>query len=440
MYRMALKSKVLILTYGTRGDVEPFIALAQGLSARGHEVTLCTAARFGPWIEDLGVPFMPMSDASLDLMDTPDGKRMLEGASGRLGRIAAAVRLARKSGPINAVLNRDAWLAARQCAPDLIIFHPKVMAAPHIAEALRVPAIMGLLQPMIVPTAAFPPTGLPELPIPFYNRLAYRLVRASYAAFRKSMNSFRTEDLGLAPLSRGQDVLRPPGADITKILHAISPHVLPRPEDWPSSAIITGYWFLDTADRYAPPDDLAHFLASGPPPVYVGFGSMVSEDARSLLQVTTEALNEAGARGVIGSGWAGLQADTGEDILIIPPVPHEWLFPKMAAVVHHGGAGTTAQGFRAGVPCVICPFIGDQPGWARKAVALGVGATPVPRRALTAHRLAQSIRMAMTDPDLRRNAEILARDLHEEDGVARAVAEIEECLPAADADRRSLPA
>ncbi len=373
-----------------------------------------------------------MSDASLDLMDTDDGKKMLEGASGWLARVAATVRLARKSGAINAKLSQDAWTSAKRADPDLVVFHPKVMAAPHIAEALGIPAVMGLLQPMIVPTAAFPPTGLPDLPVPGYNRFGYRLVKASYAAFRSSMNRFRKEALGLAPIRRGQDVLQPPGAAITKALHAVSPSVLPRPSDWSPTAVVTGYWFLHATERYTPPEDLARFLASGPPPVYVGFGSMTSEDAERLFQVVSKALKQAGVRGVVGSGWAGLKTEPVEGVITIPSVPHEWLFPQMAAVVHHGGAGTTAQGFRAGVSCVICPFIGDQPGWAKKSIALGVGAQPVPRKKLTVGRLAHSIHLAATDPALRRNANALAQHLRKEDGVAAAVAEIEECLPASN--------
>lgn len=425
---MATGSKILLLTYGTRGDVEPFLALALGLIARGHAVTLCTAERFADWISEFGVPFSPMSDASLALMDTKDGKTMLEGGTGRIGRIWAGVRLARKAGPINAVLCRDAWTVAQAAEPDLIVYHPKVMAAPHIAEALGVTAVMGLLQPMIVPTAAFPPTGLPRLRVPGYNKLAYWLVRLSYAAFKRSINRFRTNELGLKPVRSGREVLMPPGASIVRILHAISPTVLPRPTDWPPSAILTGYWFLPLREDYQPPAHLARFLEAGAPPVYIGFGSMVSEDPAALLSTVRQALDEAGVRGVIGSGWAGFETTESEALITIPSVPHEWLFPRMATVVHHGGAGTTAQGFRAGVPCVICPFFGDQPGWAERSVALGVGAPSVPRQTLTAEALAASLRVATGDTGLQGRARTLGETLRGEDGVSVAVGAIEDAL------------
>ncbi len=234
--------------------------------------------------------------------------------------------------------------------------------------------------------------------------------------------------LGLEPVQSRREVLLPPGAGSIRVLHAISPTVVPRPNDWPPEAILTGYWLLDQQEDYVPPVDLARFLDAGPPPVYVGFGSMTSGDPEALRRIVVDALRRADVRGIISSGWARIDGTDTDNTITIPAVPHGWLFPRMAAVVHHGGAGTTAQGFRSGVPCVICPFIGDQPGWAEKSVALGIGAPPVPRKRLTAERLAQSIRLAVNDPDLRENAEALARKLRDEDGVAVAIAAIEESL------------
>ncbi len=425
---MAAGANILILTYGTRGDVEPFIALGCGLAETGHKVTFCTAERFGDWVTGFGLAFEPMSNASLDMIDTPDGKTMLEGASGLINRITAGMRLARAAGPINETMSKDAWAAAQSSNPDIIVYHPKVMAAPHIGEALGLPLVMGLLQPMIVPTREFPPTGLPRLGIPGYNRLAYKLVSLSYSAFRKSINRVRTGLLDLAQLRSGRDVLLPRGAGTIKVLHAISPRVVPRPADWPPEAVMAGYWPLAPDENYTPPDKLALFLGAGAAPVYVGFGSMTVRDPEALLRLVVAALKAANVRGVIASGWAGLDMDETEDVITIPAVPHSWLFPRMAAVVHHGGAGTTAQGFRAGVPCVVCPFFGDQPGWAETSVALGVGAPPVPRKKLTVERLARSIGVAVNDVAMRERALQLARDLQAEDGVALAVAEIETSL------------
>ncbi len=425
---MPESASILVLTYGTRGDVEPFVALACGLVRRGNKVTICTAERFGDWVKGFGLAFAPMSNASLDVIDTPDGKAMIDGSSGLLRRVTAGIRLARGAGTINEAMSRDAWAAVQSTRPDLIVYHPKVLAAPHIGEALGIPVVMGLLQPMIVPTSNFPPVGLPRLTVPGYNRFGYSLVRLSYSAFRKSMNRVRTGLLGLKPVRSGREVLLPGGVGPIKILHAISPAVIPRPADWPPEAIMTGYWYLPPGENYEPPAKLSRFLDAGPAPVYVGFGSMTVEEPASLLRIITDALRGAGVRGVVASGWAGFDCIDIDDVITVPAVPHEWLFPRMTAVVHHGGAGTLAQGFRAGVPCVICPFFGDQPGWADRSFALGVGAQPVPRRKLSAERLAHSIRSAVNDQSLRHNAKALAQVLRKEDGVALAATEIEKSL------------
>lgn len=411
--------KLLIFTYGTRGDVEPFIALARGLQAAGVAVRLATSRRYREWVESHGIPAVPMNDASLAFIDTPDGKAMLEGTS-LPRRLAAGVRLVRRAGPMNDVLMEETWEAARDFGPDLVVYHTKLFGAPHVAERLGIPAVLAALQPMFVPTREAPAMGLPPLPLPGWNRRSYGLVHAGLAMFRRRLNRFRRETLGLPPVRTAREVLFPPGAGTIPVLHAFSPAVWPRPADWPANAVLTGYWRLAMDEAYRPPDELASFLAAGPAPVFVGFGSMTSGDPRATAALVAGALRRAGVRGIVASGWAGLEVAPSPDILAIPPVPYRWLFPRMAAVVHHGGAGTTAEGFHAGVPCVICPFVGDQPGWARLSVALGIGADPVPRRRLDEARLAAAIEKAVTDPELKRNAGRLASRLAAEDGIATA--------------------
>lgn len=420
---------VLILTYGSRGDVEPFIALALGMQAAGYTVSLATAERFEDWVEGFRIPFHAITDAALALIDTPDAKTMIEGTGGRLAVIMAGIQMMKKAGPSTRQMMHDAWTAAQSTKPDLIIFHPKMLAAPHIAEKLQVPAIMATLQPLIVPTNAFP-ASLPEMPIPGYNKLSYALVPLAYRTFRKSANAFREDTLGLPPVNAGKEILMPKGAGTIPVLHAISPAVLPRPDDWPDHAHMTGYWRLPGDKTYAPPQKLAAFLADGPPPIFVGFGSMTSRDPKTLGRIVVQALRRANQRGIVSTGWAELEIEENDEIISIPAVPYHWLFPRMAAVVHHGGAGTTAEGFFAGVPSVICPFFADQPFWAARSVALRVGARPVPRKKLTPDRLARSIMEAVHDPRLRNNAQVLAAKLRDEDGVATAIEKIEQSFKA----------
>jgi UDP:flavonoid glycosyltransferase YjiC (YdhE family) len=175
------------------------------------------------------------------------------------------------------------------------------------------------------------------------------------------------------------------------------------------------------------------FLAAGLPPVYIGFGSMTARDPRELTNIAVEALRAAGQRGVLLSGWAGLGTDSEvpDHVCVVTDVPHAWLFPRVAAVVHHGGAGTTAAGLRAGVPTIVTPVGGDQPFWGARVARLGAGPPPIPPRELTAARLAAAIRTATADVGMRRRAAALGERIRAEDGVGGAVAAFEQHITGA---------
>jgi sterol 3beta-glucosyltransferase len=206
------------------------------------------------------------------------------------------------------------------------------------------------------------------------------------------------------------------------VLYGYSQHVLPRPHDWAARYEVTGYWLLDAAGGWEPPAELVQFLEAGPPPVYIGFGSMGSKDPAAAGRLAIEALARSGQRGILAAGWGGMQAtELPATVHLISSVPHSWLFPRMAAVVHHGGAGTTAAGLRAGVPSVLVPFMGDQPFWGRRVATLGVGPTPIPRKRLTAERLATAIGEAVSNAAMRQRASDLGQVLRAEDGIGRAV-------------------
>lgn len=205
-------------------------------------------------------------------------------------------------------------------------------------------------------------------------------------------------------------------------IYPISPHVLPRPADWPPHLRLVGYWFLGPPPGWSPPESLVRFLEAGEPPVHVGFGSMPNQDPHATFDLIVRALEVSGQRGVIYGGWGGLAGETaGDRALVIEGVPHEWLFPRMKAVVHHGGAGTTAVGLRAGVPNVVVPFFSDQPFWGWRVAALGAGPAPIPLGSLTAERLAAAIERAMTDPAMRGRASEIGARLRAENGVANTV-------------------
>ena len=211
------------------------------------------------------------------------------------------------------------------------------------------------------------------------------------------------------------------------ILNGYSPQVIPLAKDWADYIHVTGYWFLDPPQGWEPPIDLVHFLQAGPPPVYIGFGSMPSRKPEEAANLVLQALARSGQRGVLSAGWGGLKNDDlPKTVCMVGSLPHSWLFPQMAAVVHHGGAGTTAAGLSAGVPSIVTPFFGDQPFWAQRVYELGVGPKPIARKALSVERLAEAIRSAVTDTAMREKAADLGKRIRAENGVARAVEVIEQ--------------
>jgi sterol 3beta-glucosyltransferase len=255
------------------------------------------------------------------------------------------------------------------------------------------------------------------------NRLSHHITRqVMWQSFRSADRLVRQKVLGLpaAPFwgpYKADQIRRSP------VLYGFSPSVIPPPTDWDTSTHVTGYWFPDPPVGWTPPPSLVEFLAAGPPPVFVGFGSMSNRKPEEITDLILEALARTHQRGIILSGWGGLRpSDLPASVFALDSVPFSWLFPKVAAVVHHGGAGTTACGLAAGVPSIVIPFFADQPFWGQRVVELGVGPKPIPRRKVTVERLATAIETAVTDSTMRQHAADLGRRIRAEDGVARAVA------------------
>jgi sterol 3beta-glucosyltransferase len=259
-----------------------------------------------------------------------------------------------------------------------------------------------------------------------FNRLSHQLVGLSSAMFIGITNRFRTRVLDLPRQRRFANLLVRPDGSPVPIIYPYSPALLPVPTDFPSHVHVTGSWFLDSSNAWRPDPELQRFLETGPAPVYVGFGSMSGQQAAQRAQIVMDALAATGQRGVLARGWGGLAAtDVPDTVQLIDAAPHDWLFPRMAAVVHHGGAGTTAAGLRAGKPTVVCPFLGDQPFWGNLVYARGVGPAPIPQRQLTARRLATAIDVAVRDAGIQQRTAALGAHIRAEDGVTNAVAIVE---------------
>jgi sterol 3beta-glucosyltransferase len=414
--------EIALIAYGSRGDVQPFVALARALSQIGHQVRLLAPPTLATLAADHSVPFAPTgADIEAHLRERMQTIR----ATGNALRLLWSLRDEMRS--LIAAIAHDTWQAAQGAA--LVIGTGPASAS--VAERLRVPFIEGALQPL-TPTRAFPsPVAPPWLHLGGgYNQLTHHVFeRAFWQLFRGNTNSLRTQVLGLPPYSflgplgelRKHGLLR---------LYAYSPRVVPRPNDWPSFHQVTGYWFLPPPPEWAPPEQLAAFLAAGPPPVYIGFGSMLEREPQKLTALVSEALAKSGQRAVLGGGWGALDSTTlaPERVCFVKDVPHQWLMPKMAAIVHHGGAGTTGEALRSGVPSVVVPFGFDQPFWGRRVEALGVGVSPLPRRGLRAPALAAAIERAVSDPLMRERAAELGTAIQAEHGTDRALEHISRVL------------
>jgi UDP:flavonoid glycosyltransferase YjiC (YdhE family) len=412
---------ISIITAGSRGDVQPYLALALGLRRAGYAVRVATHENFRAFVTDHGLEFAPVAGDPQAVLRARGAERWL--ATGRNRNILAFMREMRALAPdlVESSLG-DYWRAGQ--GADAIVYSVVGLASLHVAERLGIPAFGAFLQP-VTRTREFPSIGLPQqLRLGARFNLATHAVaeQAMWRPFRRRVNAWRAGTLGLAAVG-GAGLHAQMVERAIPTLYGFSPHVVPRPADWRPEVHVTGYWFLDPPAGYAPPAALRDFLAAGPPPVYLGFGSMTPQGASGLTRTMLGALERAGLRGVLLRGWGGLGAgELPPWAIAVDDVPHEWLFPRMAAVVHHGGAGTTAAGLRAGVPSLVVPLGFDQPYWGWRVADLGVGPRPIPRKRLTVDRLARALADATGDEAMRERAASLGAEIRAEDGVGNAVA------------------
>jgi UDP:flavonoid glycosyltransferase YjiC (YdhE family) len=415
--------KVTIIAGGSRGDVEPYLALGQGLARAGYRVNVVTHENFDELVAARGLDLVPVAgdtgEVAAAMADQIEG-----------GSFVSVMRKMAGAAEQAAVAMSQGALGGSEGAGMVLAGLGGLFTAAAVAEKRGIPFIQAYYIPF-TPTAAAPSFLAAGKPLPSagpVNRLTYTLARqAIWQGMRGADARARREVFGLAPSPRSGPwgSLRRRGEPV---LYGYSPAVIPPPPDWGPENHVTGYWFPEPDPAWRPPPGLAAFLESGPPPVFVGFGSMPGRDREGAAAKVLEALSLAGQRGVILESSAMGGRGLPDSVYAIDRAPYEWLFPRMAAVVHHGGAGTTGSGLRAGVPSIVVPFFADQPFWGMRVHALGAGPEPLPRKQLTAVALAGRIRQAVEDREMRRRAASLGEAIRREDGVGNAVALIREYL------------
>jgi sterol 3beta-glucosyltransferase len=375
--------RITLMAVGSRGDVQPLTALGVGLRQHGHTVSLAAADEFSSLVTSADLDFLPLGFTMRDITATYSD----------LYQLMAAIR----SKVLRALANRQ----------DAIISTFMGISTCTYARARSIPYFYAMLMPGLhtrsFPHPIFPPLALGGA----YNALTYRLA----------------DRMALRACPDVRCLLAEPRPTY---LCAFSSQVVPHPADWGDFAQETGYWFLNTPADYHPPQDLEAFLQAGSPPIVISLGSIQRSFQQQTALLLLRALAEAGQRGIFlaSEGGAAPKSDS-KDILVTGSVSHEWLYPRTAAVIHHGGAGNTASALRAGIPSIVIPFGGDQFYWGRRLADLHAAVTPLPAKHLTIRRLVKAIRSVVDSRELGRNAKSISERIRQENGVERAVEIIE---------------
>ncbi|KAG8774287.1 hypothetical protein FRC12_002076 [Ceratobasidium sp. 428] len=446
-FKNAPPMNINIMIVGSRGDVQPYLALGQRLLDHGHTVRLTTHETFRQSVKDAGLRFYNIGGDPHELMSymvrnpglMPGFQSLTNGD------------ITKKQMMVAEMLER-CWRSCyepdelseggKSFAADAIISNPPTFAHIHCAEALGIPLLMSFTMPW-TPTTAFPhplvnireSSAEPRTT----NYLTYGLADVmTWQGLGHTINKFRRKRLALPALSAvsGAGMLERCKVPWT---YCLSPALVPKPEDWMNNVDVAGFYFLDLARDYTPPPELEAFLNKGEPPIYIGFGSIVVKDRAEMTHTVLSAVAQSGLRAVISAGWGSLDADImrdpdvlskagNPDIFVLGNVPHDWLFERVCAVCHHGGAGTTAIGLRCGKPTIIVPFFGDQPWWGAQVHARGAGPAPIVQKPLQAATLAEAFRYTLRD-DVKRAAEQVGVTIRSEDGVGNGVDSFHRHLP-----------
>jgi UDP:flavonoid glycosyltransferase YjiC (YdhE family) len=414
-----MSAPIVIFTIGTQGDIRPCVALGQGLQRSGYPVRIATSPNFAEMVRQAGLEFYPL---------TADFQSMLESdrtIADQGLNLRAMARIFRDRYAEWAAHWVQEGLAAADGSGLLIGVSNSTLLAKALSEALGIPFAIARLQPL-TPSRLLPPMvlsgsrdRLPGLLSLGAHHLLFQMV---WGVMRPAINEVVRPQLGLRRYSRLGPYLFRSDLHAAKVINGFSTHVLPRPADWPDSSLVTGYWFLEEP-QWRPPQALEEFLAVGPKPIYVGFGSMVSSRATTFTEVVLEAVEKSDQRAVLATGWGGLDHEgigQNDRVFVVRHAPHDWLFQRVSAAVHHGGAGTTAAAVRAGIPSVIVPFYGDQPFWARCLHRKGVAPPALDRNALSPDAMAGALKAAQ-HPGMMRRAFELGCAVRAEDGVGEAL-------------------
>ena len=416
---------ITILTTGSRGDTQPYIALGVELKKAGHTVRIAAFRNYEALVKEYGLEFYPIEGDVARVASSEDVKEAMK-ADNPLKLILSFNKL--KSFVVD--MQKDFFNACK--GSDAIVYHPGAAIGYFAAQYLKIPSILATPFPM-TPTREYPALIFYDSVRPgrAFNFATHKIFeQVMWFASSSAVKQFWQKEFGKAPGNFGC----PFGRQTTRTNPTViscSNFVFPRPKDWPENVTSSGYWFLEDTGDWEPSRELLDFMERGTPPVYVGFGS-IGDPALAVqtTELVIEALRRSGQRGILATGWSGMSKmdNLPEELFILESAPHSWLFPRMAAVVHHGGAGTTAAGLKAGVPSIIIPHSNDQFAWGRRVYELGAGSRPIPRKKLSAEKLSEAIKLVLTT-EIIDAAKDLGVKIRSESGAGAAAKIITACLP-----------
>lgn len=402
-----------IMALGSRGDVQPYVALGGALRRAGYRVRLATFEEFAPIVAAQGLDYHHVAGDAKTLVRLA----MQQNLMGTRNPLKMARAIRKTYGGLRADYERAFSDPVLRDSDAILNQLPGGLYGSDLAAALGVPHISVSVIPL-VPTAAFPNPLLAAQSLGgllnraswgFSAQLVWGLFRPSAVQFRKAIGL-----RGSPPLTIGARAAGP-------VVNGFSEVVVPRPRDWGADVYMTGYWQLPEPD-WAPDVELTEFLARGSAPVFVGFGSMIAPEGVDIYQTVVAAAQRSGVRVVLGKGWGG---ETGralpETMIGVDYAPYAWLFPRMAGVVHHGGSGTTGLALHSGVPSMVAAFGADQPYWGERSFQLGVGPKWMMAQKMTVDGLAGALREMVEQAGYRERAAAVGSALRRENGLQAAV-------------------
>jgi sterol 3beta-glucosyltransferase len=407
-----------MLTTGTRGDTQPFMALGLELKKRGYRVRIAASESYQNLIEPYGFEFASLRGDVSKIIESGAADDAINADSPL--KFFSSLKNEKMMGMM---VNIQEDLHKACIGADAIVYHPGAAIGYFAAKEMNIPSILASPFPM-TPTKDYPALIFYDRPRfgKIYNKLTHHIFEWGFwKVVSGPLKKYWVQQHGEGPNDFSCPYPKQRTAANPTIISS-SPTVFPVSKDWPKHVHCYGNWFMESDHTYQPEEKLAEFLEAGEPPVYVGFGSVGDKkNADETTALVIKALKLAGKRGIINTGGIGMShaEEMTDDILFIKGVPHEWLFPKMSAVVHHGGAGTTAAGLRAGVPSVIVPYGNDQFAWGRKIHELGIGSKAIPRKELTAEKLSAAISYTQMN-EIRSKAKEVGKQIRAEKGAEKA--------------------